>query len=50
MLLPDPKLSDKAKAKASAEKLAQIGADAVIVGDGWHLFSGGVAALRALAG
>ena len=50
MLLPDPKLANKDAALASAQKLADLGADAVIVGDGWHLFSGGVAALRALAG
>ncbi len=50
MLLPDPKLTDKAAAQASAAKLAALGADAVIVGDGWPLFSGGVAALNGLAG
>jgi hypothetical protein len=50
MLLPDPKLTDKAAAQSSAAKLAALGADAVIVGDGWPLFSGGVAALTSLAG
>ena len=50
MLLPDPKLTDKAAAHSSATKLAALGADAVIVGDGWPLFSGGVAALTGLAG
>ena len=50
MMLPDPKLSNKMAAQASAKKLAELGADAIIVGDGWPLFSGGVAALEALAG
>ena len=50
MLLPDPKLTNKDAAQASAQKLANLGADAVLVGDGWHLFSGGVAALQGLVG
>ena len=50
MLLPEPKLTDKSAAQSSAVKLAELGADAVIVGDGWPLFSGGVAALNALVG
>ena len=50
MLLPDPKLTSKEAAQASASKLAAFGADAVLVGDGWHLFCGGVEALQALSG
>jgi len=50
MLLPDAKLSDRAAAVRSIERLAaRRGIEAVIVGDGWHLFQGGAAALTALA-
>ena len=50
MLLPDSKLADPAKAAASVRRLADIQTiEAVIVGDGWHVFRGGAARLRALA-
>ncbi len=48
-LLPDPKLVDKQAALASVSRLAALDVDAVLVGDGWHVFTGGRAALRALA-
>jgi hypothetical protein len=50
MMLPPAKLTDEAAAKRSVARLAAMGADAVIVGDGWPLFSGGQAALQALSG
>ena len=50
MILPDPKLSDRAAAIASVRRIAEIDSiEAVIVGDGWHVFREGGAALRALA-
>jgi len=49
MILPDAKLSDRAAALRSVAALAaRPGIDAVLVGDGWHLFQGGAAALAAL--
>lgn len=49
MMLPDPKLTDRAAAERSVARLAALpDVDAVLVGDGWHLFSGGAAALQAL--
>jgi hypothetical protein len=51
MILPDPKLSDRSAAAASVARLAALdGIEAVLVGDGWHVFEGGQAKLRALAG
>jgi hypothetical protein len=48
-LLPDPKLTDKAQALASLRRLAALrGMDAVLVGDGWPVFSGGAQALANL--
>jgi len=48
--LPVAKLSDVAAARASVERLAALDAvEVVLVGDGWPLFAGGHAALRALA-
>lgn len=50
MVLPDPKLSDRAAAFASIRRIANIGSiEAVIVGDGWHVFRGGSEALQRLA-
>ena len=49
MLLPDPKLTDREAALTSVAKLAALdGIDAILVGDGWHLFSGGHSALKDL--
>jgi hypothetical protein len=49
MILPDPKLTDPSAAKRSVARIAALPAvDAVLVGDGWHLFSGAGAALKAL--
>ena len=48
-LLPDAKLSDKNRAIASLERLCALpGIEAVLVGDGWPVFSGGQSALAAL--
>ncbi len=48
-LLPDPKLSDKARAVASVRRLAELpGVEAVLVGDGWPVFRDGAARLREL--
>ena len=47
-LLPDPKLSDRDAALGSVARLAEVEVDAVLVGDGWHVFRGGRAALRRL--
>ena len=48
-LLPDPKLRDRAAALASVRRLAALDAvDAVLVGDGWHVFRDGHARLREL--
>jgi hypothetical protein len=50
MILPDPKLVDKAAAVASVRALAALAdIDTVLVGDGWPLFGNGGVALRALA-
>ena len=50
MILPDPKLADKAAAVTSVQRLADIdGIEAVLVGDGWHVFRDGHARLRELA-
>jgi Metallo-beta-lactamase superfamily len=47
--LPDSKLADRAAALASLRRLAELpGIDAVLVGDGWPMFSGGGRALREL--
>lgn len=41
-ILPDPKLTDKAKAIESVKRLAQIGPiEAVLTGDGWPVFRDG---------
>jgi len=49
MILPDPKLTDPGAAKQSVARIAALpGVDAVLVGDGWHLFSGAAAALKSL--
>jgi glyoxylase-like metal-dependent hydrolase (beta-lactamase superfamily II) len=46
-LLPAEKLKDPGSARASVARLAALpGVDAVIVGDGWHVFTGGAEALR----
>jgi glyoxylase-like metal-dependent hydrolase (beta-lactamase superfamily II) len=51
MLLPDAKLADRPRAIASVRRLLEHGRiEAVLVGDGWHLFSGGHAELARLAG
>jgi glyoxylase-like metal-dependent hydrolase (beta-lactamase superfamily II) len=47
--LPDAKLSDKALALASLERLASLELDAVLVGDGWPVFRDGQRALQELA-
>lgn len=50
MILPDPKLVDKAAAIASVKRLAALpGIDTVLVGDGWPMFGNGGDGLRALA-
>ena len=50
MLLPDAKLKDKGAARESVRRLSELpDVDVVLVGDGWHVFSGGRDALRALA-
>lgn len=50
-LLPDAKLKDSARARASVRELAERWPriDAVLVGDGWPVFRGGRAALEELA-
>ena len=49
MVLPDPKLRDRAAAIASVRRIAAIESiEAVIVGDGWPVFRGGSQALREL--
>ena len=48
--LPDAKLTDRAAALRSIARLAELPElQTVLVGDGWHLFHGATAALRALA-
>ena len=50
MILPDGKLASRAAAVGSVRRLAQLpGLEAVIVGDGWHVFAGGAARLSELA-
>ena len=50
MILPDAKLRDRPAAVASVRQLAMLPeVEAVIVGDGWHIFSQGAARLRELA-
>jgi hypothetical protein len=47
--LPDAKLTDRGAALASLRRLAALpGIDAVLVGDGWPVFTGGARALREL--
>lgn len=49
-LLPDAKLSDRASAVASVQRLATlVDVDAVLVGDGWPVFRDGRRALQELA-
>ena len=51
MLLPDPKLSDRAAAIESVRRLAALqGVEAVLVGDGWPVFRQGAALLGELLG
>ena len=51
MILPDPKLTNPSAAKQSVARIAALPAvDAVLVGDGWHLFSGAGTALKSLVG
>ena len=48
-LLPEPKLSDVAKAKDSVRRLASLpGLKTVLVGDGWQVFNGADLALSKL--
>lgn len=47
-LLPDAKLTDKARALASLARLATRDIEAVLVGDGWPVFRDGQRALREL--
>lgn len=48
-LLPDPKLGDRARARASVRRLAALpGIVAVLPGDGWPIFRDGAAALDEL--
>jgi hypothetical protein len=50
MLLPDPKLANKAAAAASVRRLATLpGIEAVLVGDGFQVFRDGAALLQELA-
>ena len=48
MLLPDPKLKDKAAAVASVAKLAELPIEAVLVGDGQSIFRDGQKRLQEL--
>ena len=48
-LLPDKKLTDKARAHASIDRLAGRDIEAVLVGDGWPVFRDGKRALCELA-
>ncbi len=51
MMLPEPKLVDPSAARREVARLASWPKiETVLVGDGWSLFGGGHAALRALAG
>jgi hypothetical protein len=51
-LLPDAKLTDRARAVASVARIVSghPRIDAVLVGDGWPVFQGGAKALAALTG
>ena len=50
-LLPDAKLTDPGAAARSVQRLADLpSVEAVIVGDGWHIFRDGKARLNELAG
>jgi len=50
MILPDPKLTNRTAAIASVSRLAEVSSiQAVLVGDGWHVFRDGAAQLRVLA-
>jgi glyoxylase-like metal-dependent hydrolase (beta-lactamase superfamily II) len=48
MLLPDAKLKDKSAALESVKRLAGLGVEAVLVGDGWQVFAGGTRLLEKL--
>ncbi len=49
MLLPDAKLSDRARALASVRRLAQLSAiSTILVGDGWQVFGNGHLRLQEL--
>ena len=48
-MLPADKLPDVAAARAGVAKLAELGVEIVLVGDGDDLLSGGAAALASLA-
>ncbi len=51
MMLPDAKLADPEAARRSVARLAALERiEAVLCGDGWSVFAGGHAMLRALAG
>ena len=51
MLLPDATLSDRKAALASVKRLLDHRTiDAVLVGDGWHIFQDGYARLAELGG
>lgn len=51
MLLPDPKLKDKAKAIDSLRRLLEWEkVDTVLVGDGWHFFGGAREELERVVG
>jgi glyoxylase-like metal-dependent hydrolase (beta-lactamase superfamily II) len=49
-LLPDAKLTDKARALATLARLSSREIDAVLVGDGWPIFRDGSRALAELLG
>ncbi len=50
MILPPDKLTDRDAARKSVRRLAAlVGLEAVLVGDGWPVFTGGGLALAALA-
>lgn len=47
-LLPEKKLGDRSRALESLARLAALGVDAVLVGDGWPVFRDGARALAEL--
>lgn len=50
MMLPHAKLTDHRAASASVRRLSELpGIEAILVGDGWQVFSGGGQLLRELA-